>query len=57
MNDKQYYSDVAEPEELPQGSVQPVVYDLGFIRLRSTAWTPQFSSPIYIGEVILDLGL
>jgi len=57
MNDKQQYSDVPEPEDLSQEDAQPLAYDFGYIRLRSAAWTPHFNSPIYIGEIILDLGL
>lgn len=57
MTNKQKHSDIPEPEELPQERYDAPAYDLGFIRLRSAVWTARFDSPIYIGEIVLDLGL
>ncbi len=57
MNDKQQYSDVPKPEDLSQETAQSLAYEFGYIRLKGAAWTSHFNSPIYIGEVILDLSL
>jgi hypothetical protein len=56
MDDKQCRLEVIDAEEVLDCRPARSGYSFGFIRLKSAAWTPHFSGPISVGEIVLDLG-